>query len=533
MAVPLDPHPLPLTAADARHLLRRTGFGVPPARVRELTGLTAAEAARRLLDEAEAVVLEDPVWLGTHLRTQTDIFREMRESMLRRMVAAPLREKMTLFWHNHLPVKADAINTSTTVTIDGVSTLVFYTPAMLWSYYRLLHGNAFGHVPTLLAAIGTEPAMLRFLNGNVSTAAAPNQNYARELMELFTMGLYGPDGQPNFTETDVHAAARALTGWRERTRLVNGADTYTRESYFTASRFDGGVKTIFGQTGPWGYADLLRLVFDRRSLETAHHLARKLLAFFVAPVPDPAAEAALADRLLASRFEMRPVLEALFASTHFYAPGHRGALVKSPTDLHLGAAVALGCDTAATAFDWATLRTYVHGNSAVEERSHQYFEPPNVAGWPGHNPPSATGRENYKVWYAADDFPTLWTRLRAIAYNSSGRFPSDPLTLVAYAASDVNDPFAVAVALAEHLIAVPLAYASIPDRSATPLAGNATRPPPDWVATAPRYVTDLGKTLLGSVPHYEWAAMPIPMRISYVRNYLVFLTTELPEFLLM
>ena len=514
--------------------------------MRELTGLMATDAARRLLDEAAASPLADPAWVGTAVTNastatnQTAVLNGEREAILRRMTASPLREKMTLFWHNHLPVEAGAVNSQETLTVNGTATVFYYTPSFLWTYYRLLREHALGHFPTLLAAVGREPAMLRYLNGNVSTAAAPNQNYARELLELFTMGLYGADGQRTFTDTDTHGAAsdvhmvaRALTGWRERNVVVGGVNTYRRESYFTATRFDSGDKTILGQTGRWGYDDVGRIVFEQRGLETARHLARKLLAFFVAPVPDPDAEVALADLYRAARFEMRPVLEALFASRHFYADGHRGALVKSPTDLHLGAAVSLGCDTDAPTFNWPVLRGYARGNANVEERSHLYFEPPNVAGWPGHNPPSAAGRQNHTVWVAADDFSTIWTRLRAIAYNSSGHFPTDTLALVAHVAPDVNDPFGVAVALAEHLLAVPLAYASIPDRSATPLAGNADRLPPDWVATAPRYVTDLAKTLLGSVPHYEWRSMPAPMRISYVRNYLVFLTTELPEFLLM
>ncbi len=538
--MPLTPHPTPLTAADARHLLRRAGFGSAPARVRALTGLTAAEAARRLLAEAAASTVADPGGVGTAVTNMGTFFNAEREAILQRMTSSPLREKMTLFWHNHFPVEAGVVNSQETLTVNGVSTTYYYTPSFIWTYYRLLRESAFGNLRTLVSAIGKEPAMLRYLNGNVSTGAAPNQNYARELLELFTMGIYDPTGARNYTDTDTHGAAsdvsmaaRALTGWRERNVVVGGVNAYTREAYFTASRFDAGAKTFLGQTGAWGYDDIVRIVFEQRGAQTARHLARKLLAFFVAPVPDPAAEAALAALYLASGFEMRPVMEALLGSAHFYAPGHRGALVKSPTDLHLGAVVSLMADPGGSSTGWATLRGYTRGNVNVEERSHLYFEPPNVAGWPGHNPPSAAGRENYKVWYAADDFSNVWNALRAIGLNTSSRFPNDPIALVAAVTDAPGDAFAVALALAEHLLAVPLVYASLPDRSATPLAGDPARTPPAWVADAPRYVTDLAKTLLGSVPHYEWTSMPVAMRTTLLRSYIVFLTTEVPEFLLM
>ncbi len=540
VAAPLDPYASPLTADDARHLLRRTGFGAAPARVSAFTGMTASAAARLLLDDAtNASTLATPAWYGTAVTNQNTVFTAERQNILARMTQAPLREKMALFWHNHFPVEAGIINAQANVVVNGVTTTVYYTPAIIWSYYRLLRDNALGNLRTLVAGIGQEPAMLRYLNGNTSTVGAPNQNYGRELLELFTMGIYNSTGQRNYTDTDtggtssdVYMAARALTGWRDRVRTVNGANTYTYESYFTQSRFDtGSNKTFLGQTGAWGYDDVVRLIFEQRGAQTAWYLARKLLAFFVNAVPDAAATQALAALIVASNFEMRPVLEALFASTHFFAPGYRGALVKSPTDLYLGAAAGLNTNFAATAFNWATLLGYTRGNATVEERSHLYFEPPNVAGWPGHNPPSAAGRENFRVWYSADDFSGVWTNLRALA-STPTRFPYEPLGLVTLA-SDPNDPFSVALALGEHLLAVPLAYASIPDKSALKFGGNQDIAPPTWVASAPRYVSDLAKTLLAGAPHYEWATMTTANKTTLVRNYLLFLLTEVPEAMLM
>ncbi len=319
----------------------------------------------------------------------------------------------------------------------------------------------------------------------------------------------------------MREAARALTGWRTRGTVDGRAETY-----FDPALFDAGPKTFLGQTGAWGYDDVVRIIFEQRTGEAARFLARKLLAFFVTATPAPSAEAALADVLLASSFDVRPALEALFASTYFYA--HPGALVKSPTDLFLGFAATVG----ASGYDAARMRMVCAGNSAVADRSHVYFDPPSVAGWPGHNPPSATGNPSYRAWYASDDFPRVWTTLDAFALGDAGRLRYDPLALCALA-PDPADPFAVAQALAEHLLAVPLAHTSLPDLSRLPFGGDAAVPPPAWVAAAPPYVTGLAKWLLAGAPHYEWAGLPDASRAALVRGYLRRLTTELPEFLLM
>jgi uncharacterized protein (DUF1800 family) len=555
VAAPLDPHPAPLTAADVRHLLRRTGFGALPNRVQALTGMTAVAAARYLLEEAATATLPNPDWYGTPITSgtaQATTFNTERERILQRMVNFPLRERMSLFWHNHFPVEAVVVNFQANVVLNGTTTTVYYTPALMWSYYRLMRDNALGSLRTLVEAMGKEPAMLRYLNGNQSTAASPNQNYARELLELFSMGIYDVGGQANYTDTNTHGnasdvvmAARALTGWRDRVRTVNGVNTYTVESYFTASRFDSGQKTFLGQTGNWDHDATVRIIFEQRGPQVARFLARKLLAFFVTPVPDAAAEAALGGAIVAANFELRPVLETLLASQHFFAPGYRGSLVKSPTDLYLGLSVDLGARHFDPAFNWPTMRTYCMGNTQDPKRSHIYFQPPDVAGWPGHNPPSATGRPSYMAWYAADDFSNVWNWLRSIALNDRNRFPYDPAALAAALAPHAStpgrisdDPFAVARAVAEHLLAVPLAHASIPNRSATPFAGDIARNPiPQAVLDGPRYGQDLAKIMLAGAPWYEWPSIPDTAtmgtsKATLLRNYVQTLVTEVPEFLL-
>ncbi|MBE2187696.1 MAG: DUF1800 domain-containing protein [Rhodothermales bacterium] len=498
----LAPYGAPLTAADVRHLLRRTGFGAPHARVQPLVGRSAAEAVRQILDEAEAApILPAPAWLATPQTNIAEMNGE-RDAWTTRMLAHPVRERLALFWHHHFATEIRD----------------YVHAASGWTYYTLCRTHALGNVRTLVHAMGLNPAMLRYLNGNQSTKAAPNQNYARELLELFTIGPTDRNGTPNYTESDVLEAARALTGWRIRpTGTVGGVTTVGTEVYFDAARYDTGTKTILGQTGLWAYDDVVRIVFEQRPRQVAAFIARKMLAFYVSAAPDATVEAALADVLLGGSFRLRPALETLLASEHFFDAGHRGALLKSPLDVYIGALADLG----ATAFN----ATYVRNRA--RERDLDLLNPPNVSGWPGFNPPSSGGLPGYTAWYAADDFGPLWSVLGALVDKTNAVSTYDPLDFIRHAPTP-PDPFSVAVSIAERLVGVPLAYASVLPNDA-PLAGNPAIPPPDYVVHGPRYLSDLGKMLLGTMPHYEWSASTDAVLAARVQAYLKALYTTVPE----
>lgn len=498
----LAPYGAPLTAADVRHLLRRTGFGAPHARVLPLVGLSATDAVKQILDEAEAAPpLPDPAWLST---PQTDIsaMNGERDAWATRMLEHPVRERLALFWHHHFATEIRD----------------YYHAASAWTYVALCRTHALGNVRTLVHAMGLNPAMLRYLNGYQSTKAAPNQNYARELLELFTLGPTARDGTPNYTENDVLEAARALTGWRLRpTGTTNGVTTVGTEVYFDPNRYDTGTKTIFGQAGLWSYDDVVRLVFEQRPRQVAAFIARKFLAFYVSATPDPTVEATLADVLLDGSFRVRPMLETLLASEHFFDAGHRGALLKSPLDVYVGALANLG----ATAFN----ATYVRNRA--RERDLDLLNPPNVAGWPGFNPPSSGGMPGYTAWYAADDFGPLWSVLNALVDKTNSVSAYDSLGFIRQAPAPA-DPFSVAASVAERLVGVPLDYASILPID-TPFAGNPQRLPPEYVLNGPRYLSDLGKMLLGTMPHYEWSSSTDAVLAARVQTYLKALYTTVPE----
>ena len=490
----LAPHPTPLTGADARHLVRRLGFGCPPARAAALVGLSATDAVRRLLDEAAAApALEDPSWMATP--ADAGLVNVVVCDLHRRMLVAPVREKLTMFWYNHF-----------TATSPGVGNI-----RQLWRYYDFLRNNWHRSFRSLVYDVGKTPAMLRFLNGDQSRDDAPNQNYARELLELFTMGQYGPDGEVNYSEADVEDLSRAFTGFW----------VYELEMGFKDDWFDTGVKTVLGQTGAWGYDDGVRLLFEQRSTAIAHRLARKLLAFFLTHTPSRDAERALAEVILAADFEMRPVFEAFFESGLFFDPGYRGALVKGPIELFVGLYASIGVDPhahdARFLFD------------AVINAGQHYFSAPNVAGWPGHNPPSGTGRPGYMAWYSTESYGPSWNMLGGTIGNEQNFVPRDDAVLLGLS-PNLADPFVTALAVAEHYLPVGLEWACVPTVNA-PFAGNASVPLPA-TAEGPAYVVNLAKLLLGPTPHYEWPALATASKLGRLRALLTELATEVPEFLL-
>ncbi len=368
----------PWDAAKARHLARRVGLAAQPNDEKALLALRPDQAARQIVAAArDRPQLSDPSWMGlrqppssasqsekdAYNGANRDAYRETLQGVTNRMLggdggpierlATSLRERMALLWAGHYVTEYRSYNTAT----------------WLFGYLRVLHDHALGRVPDVVHAVGTTPAMLRYLNGNQSRVGSPNENYARELLELFTMGTERPDGTATYVQSDVAELARALTGWRV-------SRTAPEAVYFQENRFDDGDKTVFGQTGAWGYDDVVPLLFDQRPAEIAHFIAGVLYRAFVSDEPDAAVVADLAVILRAADFEVGPVLETLLASAHFYDARHVGALVKSPMDLVFGATLALG--TSSVDVDRSN---YLRNQMA--QVGQQLFNPPDVSGWPG------------------------------------------------------------------------------------------------------------------------------------------------------
>ena len=369
----------PWDEARVRHLLRRTTYGVHGPDVDALLALGPSDAVDLIVDGALArPQLDRPDWLSmrryapgaTSAEKQAfeEANRDANESfglgVYNRLLGGAhadrsarlgesLLERLTVFWSNRYVAE----------------TRTFRFAWWLFDYRGTLRRNALGSVPTVVHEIGTTAAMLRYLNGNDNRKQAPNENYARELLELFTMGITGPDGSANYTQADVIELSRALTGWRL-------APWEAEDVYFDEGRFDAGDKTLFGETGAFGYDDVVPLLFRNRPSQIAHHVATALYREFVSLEPDAAVLADLAQRLVAAEFQIAPVLRALLASSHFFDAAHVGALIKSPTELIVGAARTWG----ASAFE---LEDAKRANYQATQLDQDLFSPPDVKGWRG------------------------------------------------------------------------------------------------------------------------------------------------------
>lgn len=353
------------TTAESAHLLRRAGFGGPPEQVRYLMRL-GRDAAVDLLVDYEKIQLNDadypvesflerPAFRQfasleeEHRRQLFQLVRRVGQAnagalqdwWLRRMVVTsrPLEEKMTLFWHGHFTSGMREVQ----------------NPQTMYEQNQLLRRHALGNFKTLVKEISRDRAMLAYLDNGKNVKGKPNENYARELMELFTMGI------GHYTEQDVKEAARAFTGW------TAGEDGF----HIRPRLHDDGPKTFLGRTGNFGGDDIIDIIFEQEA--TARHLARKLWTFFVERDPETELIDALAARIRENNYDLRETMRLILRSDAFYAPRVRAALIKSPVELIVQTARTL--DT--------PLEDLRGANRLMQQMGQELFQPPNVKGWDG------------------------------------------------------------------------------------------------------------------------------------------------------
>ena len=371
----------PWDSQKAAHLLRRAGFGPLPREIAAATAVGPDRAVDALFVFPPALPIP-PVALGDaqaaemRLDAELELLRSTRQRAqdhpelrefyeqvnqahgraivettswwLDRMASgpAPLQEKLVLFWHGHF----------TSSFGDVQDAIAMYNQNQLFRQY------AAGNFARLFDAVARDPAMLRYLNNDQNQRGRPNENWAREAMELFTMGI------GHYTEDDVREAARAWTGWT----VVDYRSFQDRRTFaFKPAEHDGGQKTFLGQTGPWDGTDVMRIILATPA--APQWVAAKLAKFFVAPQPPAELVDGLAGLLRQSNYELAPVLRALFRSRAFYRPDVMHAQVKSPTEYVVGAVRHLGIQDA----DWIRL------GEAMTLMGQRLFFPPTVAGWDG------------------------------------------------------------------------------------------------------------------------------------------------------
>ena len=338
-------------ASQIMHLLRRAGFGPSPDDINTYLSLGVSGSIDRLINYSGVANDIDAKLAALNLDfSKTDDV--IRWWVLRMLYSPrPLEEKLTLFWHGVL--------TSAFTKVGGKRGY----PLMI-QQNQLLRAHALGRFDDLIAAISIDPAMLLWLDGNKSTGRSPNENYARELMELFTLGITDQNGKPNYTQNDVHQGALALTGWHI---AVGGGKA---QGVFTPARHYNGSVTFLGHSGPMGLDDVVRLVCAHPS--TGYHIAWRMWSFFVSENPSAAQLKPLADAYYSSNHSIKAMVEAMLSSPDFFSSAVYRARVKSPVEFVVGAVRALGFSTSA------------QGVSALMASMGQVpFDPPNVSGWDG------------------------------------------------------------------------------------------------------------------------------------------------------
>lgn len=291
----------------------------------------------------------------------------------------PLEEKLTLFWHDHFAVSASKVNAA---------------PMML-EYVQTLRRNANGNFLRMLEAISKDPAMIWWLDNNTNVRGKPNENFAREVLELFTMGI------GNYTETDIQEAARAFTGWTfRRTRLgrptpeeieqqvLNGEPLTTYQ--FLPRQHDEGIKKILGNEGNFNGNDVLGIVAPRR--ETARYITTKLWEWFAYPNPEPKVQEKLIKAYFDSGFEIKPILRAIAESEEFWSEKCVRKQIKNPVDFTISLARQLGLGAYLLRerkpdakpnepIPRSVVQTANGFGRAMGQQGMQLLYPPDVAGW--------------------------------------------------------------------------------------------------------------------------------------------------------
>jgi uncharacterized protein (DUF1800 family) len=358
-----DSTPSQLSAADARHLLSRTGFMPSPAELKPWVGLSAQAAVDKLLAAALSAKPLNPAPAFTREALRTPYGRladdEARKAARQQSRAdtnalaawwlqemrdtpAPLAERMVLFWHNHFATSEQKVQ----------------QPQGMYFQHQLFRQHALGSFRELLHGVTRDPAMLIYLDGAANRAQAPNENFAREVMELFTLG------EGRYGERDIKEAARAFSGW--------SVDRETWQARLRPKQHDGGEKTLFGRSARFDTGGALDAMLEQPA--AARFITAKLWRELVSPAPDAARVERIAERFRASGWRIEVVVRELLLSDAFWADGSRAALIKSPVELAVGTL---------RQFD-IQLDNTLPLVALTSRLGQMLFLPPNVKGWPGY-----------------------------------------------------------------------------------------------------------------------------------------------------
>lgn len=326
------------------HLLRRAGFGASPSELAFFENLGVSRAIDRLLNYASvddsALAQEPDITMALTKKSSAGEIVNLVWWWVDRMINTPrpLEEKMTLFWHNHFATAIYKVR----------------SPYLMFRQNQLLRSQGMGNFRDLLMGITEDPAMLIWLDGARSRKNAPNENYGREVMEVFTVGA------GNYAEDDVKAASRAFTGYE-----IDKSGS----SFFNPNQHDNGSKTFLGQTGDFGPEDIVNILASHPA--TARSISRKLFTYFAYDNPSDDTVSRIANVYTETDGNIRAVVEAILNSDEFWSTQAHLSLVKTPVDYLTVSLRSLG----ATVSPKAAVAT-------LNNMGQLPFDPPSVFGWP-------------------------------------------------------------------------------------------------------------------------------------------------------
>lgn len=445
----LDPYTGSWEYEQAAHLLRRSMFGPKYAQIKDSIN-QGLEATIDLLF-AEAPIPEPPLnfteaedpfvpigetWINAPYSADLNL-RTYRNQSLRAWTVGrileegiSIKEKMVLFWHNHF-VTGEILD-----------------PKFNYRYISLFLENAIGNFRDLTKMITVNPSMLRYLNGSQNTAVAPNENYARELLELFTIGkgeLAGPGDYTNYTETDVVQMARVLTGWRDIGFNTLNPDIEV-SSTFVPNRHDSGTKTLserfdnleINNMGENEYSFLIDVIFQKD--EVAKFIARKFYRWFIYYIITPEAEInviePMAQMIVDNNYDVEPALRALLSSEHFYDMLNVGPMIKNPIDFIFSilkqTEMAFPNDNLNQQYRhwWQVARTFI-------PLGMEYYNPPSVAGWKAYYQEPTF----YRIWIDSVTFPIRMELIDGLVNNGINVAGAQTRMNVIGLAASLDDPF--------------------------------------------------------------------------------------------
>ncbi len=347
-----------LSFEEARHLVARTGIGVEWETITRYQNLTRQQAIEHLLGNREMSLAKPPgmsPWskmnsLRTDMRRKKMVKRisrvegkKLQQWWVKHLLdtRSPFLERMTLFWHNHFPSSIEKTAQA----------------SMLHRQNLNLRKNAFGNFGKMLHDISKDPAMLLYLDGYVSIKEEPNENFSRELLELFTLGI------GHYTENDMREAARAFTGW--------GIDDQKGNFIVRAEAHDNGVKTFLGKRGNFKGEDIINILLQHP--RTAETIAEKMWREFInISQPDPRYTRQWAQIFRASHYDIPALIKAVLNSEPFWNKANRGALIKSPIELTIGTLRSLPYSPA-----------HIDLAHSLNIMGQAVFAHPSVKGWAG------------------------------------------------------------------------------------------------------------------------------------------------------